>query len=227
MSSPVFSAIVAGDTAGLQVAIDAGESVNEFDESPQVPLVFAAQRGLAALVSVLVSNGADLDTESGKQKNTALMLAAYNGHPNVVGLLIEAGADLYLVNDFTETARECAVQDKTLKHAEALRLLLEAGMPPRNPETLPCSTMMDAARSGNVKAIEHLVVHGADVNEVREFGTALTTAAEENQIKVAEYLLSQNADPALVITHGDLEGKTAVGIAKEHGRRKLVALFGG
>lgn len=56
------------------------------------PLITAAESGDVASVAALIASGADLDVQDGRGR-TAMMAATHANHPEVVALLIEAGAD--------------------------------------------------------------------------------------------------------------------------------------
>lgn len=80
----------------------------------------AAFRGDADLLRAELASGADVNANSGE----ALHLAAWRGHPEVVRLLLEAGAGLELPTPKGGTALTAAAHGGC---TTCLRLLLEAG----------------------------------------------------------------------------------------------------
>jgi len=71
-----------------------------------------------------LNSGVDVNAIDAKQ-NTALHLATKHGHLNIMGLLIEHGADVNAQNDWLSTPLHL-----TEKNMEAIRMLLEAGADP-------------------------------------------------------------------------------------------------
>ena len=65
----------------------------------------ASSWGYKSSVSALIKLGADIDWQGGPDNDTALISAAYNGYRGVVGLLVEAGADLNLRDSYNKAAQ--------------------------------------------------------------------------------------------------------------------------
>ena len=63
------------------------------------PLYYAASYGLTATVQSLVEAGANIDEKAGRFGGTALHAAAYRNHPEVVRVLLDAGADEPIYDD--------------------------------------------------------------------------------------------------------------------------------
>jgi ankyrin repeat protein len=72
-------------------------------------------------------------------RDTLLILAAYNAHPDTVRLLLERGADTTRVNDRGQTALGAAVFRQS---AETIQVLLDAGADPAlgNPSAFEVAT---------------------------------------------------------------------------------------
>ena len=73
-------------------------AISDTDQWPNAPadktrLMIAAQQGDAAVVAQLIANGADVNF-SNANGGTALMYGALGGNPDVVTLLVKAGAEL-------------------------------------------------------------------------------------------------------------------------------------
>ena len=87
-------------------------------------LLQAARDGDAAVVSDVVrsiaAKGGSIDALASDKGTTALMLAAGAGHAEVVALLLAAGCDPSLRNQFGDTALKMAA---AAKHAKVLALL--------------------------------------------------------------------------------------------------------
>ena len=77
---------------------------------PSMPFLHAAARmGCAAIVERLISYyGCDINARQKKDEGTALHVAAYYGHGDVVELLLKHGSDRTARNKYNETALESA-----------------------------------------------------------------------------------------------------------------------
>ncbi|CAN0174676.1 unnamed protein product [Ectocarpus sp. 13 AM-2016] len=78
------------------------------------------------LMDTLLSNGssADIDRRRNPQGWTPLMVAAGEGHSKVVGILLNKGADMSVVNDLGSTALFISVW---FGHVAVTRMLVNAG----------------------------------------------------------------------------------------------------
>ncbi|XP_027023190.1 peroxisomal NADH pyrophosphatase NUDT12 isoform X1 [Tachysurus fulvidraco] len=98
----------------------------------------SASRGDLANVSTMISHSSQLLNESGRQGWTGLMLAARNGHFDVVKTLLLNGCNKYLVNKSGQTAYDIA---KFWGHRHIARVLASSGdvtlpgIQPRNKST--------------------------------------------------------------------------------------------
>ena len=84
------------------------------------------------------------------------------------------------------------------------------------------SELMNAAKGGDVTAVQHVLDRGADVNEQSNKGkTALMFAASEGHTDVARLLLEQGAN----VNIADNYGTTALIVAATSGHHEVVALL--
>jgi outer membrane protein assembly factor BamB len=96
--------------------------------------------------------------------------------------------------------------------------------------TLPASAgakedLWEAARKGDVKAVESLLAKGADVNAKTRYGaTALWFAAYKDQLAVVKVLLAHKAD---VNVRDDVWGQTPLIMAAYSGQAEIAALLAG
>ena len=101
----------------------------------------AARGGDAALLSEAMTGGAppDLLNQNG---DSLVMLAAYHGHVEAVGVLLGAGADPDLMNDRGQTPLAGAVFKG---YFEVAKLLVEAGADPLGgaPSAMTTAIMFD------------------------------------------------------------------------------------
>jgi ankyrin repeat protein len=75
-------------------AIARGEDVNQTDNSGNSLIIVSSADGHAAMVKLLLDNGADIKAVDSGMKATALHASAYLGHPEVMKTLIEYGIDI-------------------------------------------------------------------------------------------------------------------------------------
>lgn len=96
--------------------------------APNLDVFGAAARGDVATVEAALSAGVPADVESNGE--TALMVASLHGRPEVVRLLLRFGArNVSGRNSHGEAAIHLACRGTEPGHAEAVRVLLEAGVP--------------------------------------------------------------------------------------------------
>src|SRR5262249_52926030 len=84
-----------GQTSKMKLLLSIGANANEpaCEAAPCVrPLIAAALCGCPDAVQLLLDNGAKVDGKSSRGQ-TALTVAAYEGHTPTVGLLLSRGAD--------------------------------------------------------------------------------------------------------------------------------------
>lgn len=134
-STPLHYAIQADNTAMAELLLKSGADANyEPDSSSIKPLHYAIQISNLAMVEVLLKNGADVNKKSTKlhsyryvdKKNyrTALSLAVERGHPEIVQLLIEYGANVNIDASLSNAIGSQIVKDNT----RIIALLLKNGV---------------------------------------------------------------------------------------------------
>ena len=78
----------------------------------------AAMHGKVGCAQILLQEmGADPDVTTASKRETALHLAAFGGHYEVVSVLLESGASVALVNEYNETAEHSALAASKAKDA--------------------------------------------------------------------------------------------------------------
>jgi serine/threonine-protein phosphatase 6 regulatory ankyrin repeat subunit C len=88
----LFEAVAANDVGALTKALQAARDVNVLGEEKRTPLHAAAKAGSAAMVKALLEAGAEPSLKDASDE-TALLLAAANGHREVVALLAPHATD--------------------------------------------------------------------------------------------------------------------------------------
>lgn len=189
----------------LRRGADPNASVS-FGESA---LMTASRAGTVAGVKALLARGAKVDVAERSHGQTALMWAVSERHPDIVRLLIEAGAD---VRARSRVRRRTVQVANRYGDQNSVRGVTEIDLGGFTP-------LLFAARSGDVESARLLLAAGADVNEMAPGGaSALVMAAHSGQGRVAQLLAERGAD-----VHSAGAGYTALHAAVLRGDRDLVS----
>lgn len=151
---------------------------------------------------------------------TSLMIAAMNGHKNIVELLIEKNAKLDLRDSRKqETAIEKAARSG---HEEVVMLLLEKTPRAKHPSKDFASVLINAAHCGHTAVVKIMLDRGINIEcRDKQGRTALSGAAEVGHLHVVELLLDHGAD----IETKDGNECTPLMHAVIRGRDSVVAKF--
>ena len=116
LTEKFIAAIDAADEARVRALIDEGFDVNwKVDAIHNTPLMLAASRGLAPIVSLLIEKGAIIDAMtcgSGSSRTTALHEAIKGSHSEVVSILMQKGVNYIYEGDYGLTPLQLALQKK-------------------------------------------------------------------------------------------------------------------
>ena len=168
----------------------------------------AARMGDTAAVKTLLKSGADVNAAQGDGM-TALHWAAQKGDPELVGMLLAAGANVRATTRLGGyTPMHLASQ---AGHARVVAALLAAGVSADVATATGASPLMLAARSGSVETATRLIENGAKVNakESTHGQTALMVAAGLDRADLVKLLLARGADATLASSVVDLNALTA------------------
>lgn len=196
-----------GPISLIHLLVNSGIHLDSRDGSGETALHLAIRGRQVDVVSLLIENGADIQTAS-EDGATALLKAVdqYNVNEAIVALLLDSGADV--------SAR--AVDGKEALHISAargqetiLRLLLEAGANVNAVAKGGITALHPASSRGNDTMVRLLLDRGADVSaQTAEGITALHLATMENRPNVVGLLLKRGADPRVkTTTHANRKAK--------------------
>ncbi len=174
-------------------------------ETTDSRLAEAARKQDQKAIRTLLNQKVDVNAPS-SDGSTALLWLAHWNDLDTANLLLGAGADANIANEFRMTPLSEAC---TNGNAALVRLLLKSGANPNTPIATGVPPLMTCAKSGSADAVRMLIEYGAAVNakEPEENQTALMWAAAEHHPDVVK---------ALIDAHADLKANTKQGFTAIH-----------
>ena len=162
--SPLLCASVEGHLDILKMLVKAGAGVCVTDNEGDTCLTLAASFGHTETVRTLLCMPEVDVNHQGMNNQTALHSAVDEGHPDVVQLLIDAGADIEVKDEVGRSPLLCASVEG---HLDIVKMLVEAGAGTDKERVMCC---MLASQEGHTCAILRAYVR--DVNRAGEDVTA-------------------------------------------------------
>lgn len=129
-TTPLSIAIVRGDTALAQALVTRGANVHGAADTPETPMLAATWYGDASAMRWLLARGAAVDDGerfASGDTPTMLAIAAEDGRPDVVRVMLAAGASVDGLATGPYTALQLAVSTSDRGDAEIVTQLLSAG----------------------------------------------------------------------------------------------------
>ncbi len=209
----------------------AEDALQELEESgvefSAEAFVRSAEAGDARAVELFLVAEMDLDARRARREETALMAASRGdsqsdtgGHPQIVRMLLAAGADPNLRNDWPRTVLMIALNSMKTS-LEVVEALLEAGADPNlgSERSTPLNLVAWNGREDFARA---LLEHGADAKASSQaLSATLGDLTREPRIEIMRWLLEEGADPNV----RDRLGVTPLIEAAELGRYEAVELL--
>jgi ankyrin repeat protein len=158
----------------------------------------------------------EVKDENGK---TALHLASERGFTAIVQLLVDAKSNVNGTSTDMKTSLHLAVLENFIEIVNILAKPSDKEARDQDGKT----ALHLASERGFTKIVELLVAAGSDVNNITglNYQTALHLAVENKHHNAAVYLIQNRTD----LTVKDINGKTALDIAAEHGLTSIVKEF--
>ena len=157
--------------------------MNAKNDDGDTPLHFAASKGSAEIVALLLANKAKVD-EPDAEGMTALHRAARGGHAAAIEVLIANGATV-------NTKNKAGLTPLELADADAVEVLRKHGAQ----SAVKLGALSDDAANGNLEAVKQHLKAGSDVNGKDNLGrTPLYRAAYNGHKEIVVLLLENKAD---------------------------------
>ncbi|XP_045209339.2 uncharacterized protein LOC123560129 [Mercenaria mercenaria] len=129
--------------------------------------------------------------KTNQERQTALHIAAENGHKGIISLLLEHGFDVNAKDCNSETPLSLACKGR---HTHALRVILNAWNVQGHSQDE--TVMMRVVQSGDVEVMELLIEYGFRINFVnQQYGVPLHVAIQYGMHEMVRCLLLKGADP--------------------------------
>jgi ankyrin repeat protein len=144
---------------------------------------------------------------------TALIKATQIINPEIVKVLIAAGANVDIVDLYGRTALIYASRHQG--NLEAVKLLIAAGANVNHADDSGTTALMNACINGLIEIAKVLIAAGADINKRGEFGnTALIYACKYGHLTTVKLLVSKGADVDMVNDRGQSALDIATGFER-------------
>ena len=160
LDAGLLEATLKSDSARIEQLLADGAKIEAIDKHGRTPLKIAADKGNAAIVTLLLKKGSNVNSMNGGE--TALHAAALRREQDVVRILLEHGANANQKgwNDLTPLFRAV-----TSGKVEIIKMLLEHGADINaraKPNVIGETPLMWAASGGKSEIVQFLMRNGAD-----------------------------------------------------------------
>lgn len=165
-----------------------GPDVNVKDRLGHSPLWFACRNGNLEMVSLFLSNGADLEFS---RQQSLLDIASYHGRTEIVRLLLDRGIDVNLKDSYGQTPLIAASRGGTL---DVAKLLVERGADVNATTTHGATALIYACDRSDISVAKFLLENGANPEVKATYGDGpMLHAVRRRNDELARLLKSYGA----------------------------------
>ena len=181
----------------------------------------ALRKDNVAEMEKLMAAGATIDAVDRTTGYSPVTIATLRNNPEALNLLIEAGADITVVDRKDNTLLHHAAYGNSI---EVATILLEEGKIELEleRELYGFTPLLVAAFQGNVEMVEMLIEHGADIEAFDDWeDTPINVAAWNGKLDVVQKLVELGANP----DHANTNGNTALSHSQSQGHEEIEAFL--
>lgn len=212
-----------GHLGVVRILLDRGADIHAKDTYNIDALGAASEKGRLEIANMLINKGARINT--GKAYARPLYLASRSGHPEIIKLLLDNGADANAQNDASDIDCSALCAASRNGHLEAAKMLLDNGADINIHGGHYGNALCAASAKGRLEVVKMLLDHGADINmRVGDYGNALVAASAWGHLEVAKILLDNGAKINVHTVHGGLYNN-ALEAAMAQTRSKVIKLL--
>ena len=206
-AAPLYAAAGKGQLRVAVFLLDQGANIEGVDR--HVPLLAAARNGNRAMVELLLSRGADVNSKE-VTGQTPLHIAANKGFQAVVEVLLANKVDVNAQDDSGNTPLHLAAGGRV----KIIQMFLAAGANPNVENKQGRTPLSFAAESGSPEAVKILLDAKADPNGGK-LDAPLLCAIHKQDAASAELLLKRGANPNV---NGEVDWQNSPNFSNSRGR---------
>ena len=219
--SPLLKASSFGELAIVKMLVKAGAGVRVTDKDGATCLTLAAYFGFIETVRYLVGFPEVDVNHAEKEGYTALHFAGQENHPEVVEVLIDAGADVEAIED--ELGCSPLLTASMSGGLDAVKVLIRAGADVRVADNEGDACLILATYFGHIETVRYLLCMpevGVYYSYTKAF-TALHFSGQENFPDIVQVLIDAGAD----INAKDEKGRSPLHSACNYGELAIVKML--
>ncbi len=186
-----------GNLDSVKRCVESGANVNKIDRLGNTPLCIACSKESERVETNLVKH--DAHVEAGSKKGSLVRYSAksyanfeaFDGEKNILGYLVEQGANVNLADRFGRTPLSIACSMGSMR---VVKHLVEQGADINRENQHGQTPLLEACQCNHEDIVKYLVERGADVNVADEFGkTPLFWAHFLENEALVEWLVGHGA----------------------------------